>query len=662
MASKCKLAPVSARSIPRLELQAAVLGVRLAEIICAASTIVLTRIVFWTDADNTITWLQSPKRRYTQYVGLRISEILAFSKADDWRWTPSEENPADIATKTNEKDRMSMWINGPGFLKKPEIYWPKRKKNIDQQQPLEILKVLHVNVASEKIHVVADPQRVGSWRKMVRATAQAKRFIAGRHRKRGELTSEELHNAEIDLHREAQLDFAEERRLITAEKQHTISKTSELHGTEMFIDEDGVMRLQGRNTQADLSFDAKHPILLPRRNLITKRILEHYHKSYLHENTQTTLNELRQRYLIKRCRTMINKVAHECQTCIVNRAKPIFPQMADHPIERLAFNRPSFTNVGVDYFGPMTTTTNGVKKKRWGVLFTCLTTRAIHLELAHSLTGKSCLRCVENFTTRRGFPQSMRSDNGTNFVWAAENCEDLLGRKLEWKFIPPAAPSQGGAWERLVKSVKRALYQLEIPEHMDDEQLLNFLIKAEALVNARPLTEIPIHPSEPALTPNHFLFGNSNAKPGNAEIETLEDTDTVYNRLLLDRAEQGRLLAHFWKRWSEEYLPLIAIRQKWKRKTEKLEVGDLVFICERAGWIRGVVEDVTIDPWTDQVREAEVRTARRTYRRPALNIAKIRISGCSTNNDAEIPTPESTSEQITGPMTRARKRKQEIQH
>lgn len=128
------------------------------------------------------------------------------------------------------------------------------------------------------------------------------------------------------------------------------------------------------------------------------------------------------------------------------------------------------------------------------------------MELAHSLSGESCKRFVENFVNRRGTPRVMRSDNGTNLVWTALNYKDKYGNPLNWKFIPPAAPAQGGAWERLVRSVKRALSQMEIPQELSDEQLQNFLIKAEALVNSRPLTEIPTHPSEPALTPNHFLF------------------------------------------------------------------------------------------------------------------------------------------------------------
>lgn len=101
-ATKCKLAPTKLQSIPRLELQAAVLGIKLAEMVRSASTVNLTRTVYWTDAYNTIWWINSSKWRYKQFVALRVAEILSSSNAADWRWVPGTANPADIATKPDK--------------------------------------------------------------------------------------------------------------------------------------------------------------------------------------------------------------------------------------------------------------------------------------------------------------------------------------------------------------------------------------------------------------------------------------------------------------------------------------------------------------------------------------------------------------------------------
>lgn len=292
----------------------------------------------------------------------------------------------------------------------------------------------------------------------------------------------------------------------------------------------------------------------------------------------------------------------------------------------------AFTNVGIDTFGPIITTIGRRNEKRWGILFTCLTTRAVHLEMAYSLSGESCIKCVENFVNRRGKPKVIRSDNGTNFVYAARIIAAEWNDGPEWKFIPPPAPHQGGAWERLVRSVKRALKDMKMPQKVNDEELQNFLGKAEALINARPLTEIPNHPWHTALTPNHFLLGNANGTTDTF----LDETEQTYSRLLQDREEQQRLIREFWDRWSKEYLPLIAARTKWKHPSTPLKTGDLVFICEPNGWIRGVVEDTLEDPETQQVREVSIRTRNKTYRRPTTKVAKIWTE--QRDRDAEEPT------------------------
>lgn len=637
-ASKCKLAPMSQKSIPRLELQAAVLGVRLAEMIRTASSVELVRVVFWTDAQNNLWWINSANRRYKQYVALRIAEILSFSKPSDWRYVPSALNPADIATKptdTDNSDILDKWFNGPAFLREGEDRWPITTIT-EPMQPLETLKVMTVRIPDPDFRAVADPIRVGTWSKLVRATAYARRFMEGSTRGRGQLSTEEMECAETELYREAQREFSVELAYIKSSKKYFITTKGELKGLNVFLDKNGIMRYMSRNVSVPgLNYDTMFPIVMPRRHPITKRILEHYHRSHLHESTQTVLNEIRQRFLIRRCRTMINKIIRDCQWCAVNRAKPVFPQMANHPRDRMALKRRAFSSTGVDLFGPIYVKVGRSRYKRWGVLFTCLTTRAVHLELAHSLSGESCVRCIQNFANRRGIPRVIRSDNGTNFVWASKYYKDKYGRQPTWKFIPPAAPSQGGAWERLVRSVKRALSQMEIPECISDEELQNFLIKAESLINARPLTEVPTHPSQPALTPNHFLFGNSTGEPGEGsdDLDEMEDTDAVYERLLIERDEHRELLRHFWSRWSKEYLPLIAARCKWQRKTEPLAPGDLVFICEDTGWIRGVIEEAYVDPETEQVREVIVQTTGRRYRRPASKVAKIRINDKEAGGD-----------------------------
>ena len=166
------------------------------------------------------------------------------------------------------------------------------------------------------------------------------------------------------------------------------------------------------------------------------------------------------------------------------RAATIQPIMADLPKERLAYQSPPFSNTGVDNFGPFYVTVRRTTEKRWGLLFTCLTTRAVHVEVVPSMYTSSCLMRVERFVSHWGTPAMMWSDNGTNIIggekelrecmekWNTLNiAADLAHKGIRWRFKPPSAPHQGGIWERLVRSFKRVLYTILGTRRLTDEVL-----------------------------------------------------------------------------------------------------------------------------------------------------------------------------------------------
>ena len=183
---------------------------------------------------------------------------------------------------------------------------------------------------------------------------------------------------------------------------------------------------------------------------------------------------------------------------------------------------PPFTNTGVDYFDSFYVTVRQTTEKRWGFLFTCLTTRAVHVEVVPFMDTSSCLMGVERFISRRGTPAMIRSDNGTDFIgaekelrecmkkWNALNINAELAHKgNKWRFNPPSAPHQGGIWEMLVRSFKRVLYTILGTRRFTDEALNTSFCLVEHALNARPLTPVSADSSDlGAITLHHFLFGN----------------------------------------------------------------------------------------------------------------------------------------------------------
>lgn len=319
---------------------------------------------------------------------------------------------------------------------------------------------------------------------------------------------------------------------------------------------------------------------------------------------------------------------------------------------RLAMYTPSFTHTGVDYFGPLYVAVGRRIEKRWGCLFTCLSTSAIHIEIAHNLDVNSFVLCYRNLLNRRGTVRHLYSDRGTNFVGSEKIAEILTDPSITWHFNPPHAPHMGGAWERLVRSVKRALMEALPQRNPTDEILRSALIEVEALVNSRPLTYVPIDSNQAnALTPNDFLG-----------IHTVVDANHVPDdspETLINNYKTSLVIANkFWRRWVTEYLPELTRRSKWFEETPELKQGDLVIVVDpnskRGEWPKGIVEAVKRSK-DGRVRSAEVRTIHGIKNRPASKLAPLLIKqswtsdthhpleGTVKSRSSTTPIPHSTN-------------------
>lgn len=258
--------------------------------------------------------------------------------------------------------------------------------------------------------------------------------------------------------------------------------------------------------------------------------------------------------------------------------------------------------------------------------------------MAYSLTTSSCCIVVRNFITRRGTPRQFFSDNGTNLRATEKELReslsqvDFTGLEAEftspytkWTFIPPASPHMGGAWERMVRSIKTVMYQIVTPTtRLTDEKLHNLFLEVEQIVNSRPLTYLALDTADQeALTPNHFLLGSSSGLKPVGDFE-------IADKFARASWRHSQYLAEmFWKRWVAEVLPSLTRRTNWFEKAKPIEVGNVVVIIDpnspRYSWPKGVVVS-TIPGKDGQVRSAIVRTTQGQYHRPATKLAVLDVS------------------------------------
>ncbi|KAL0881791.1 hypothetical protein ABMA27_001572 [Loxostege sticticalis] len=628
-AAKARVAPIKAQTIPRLELQACLIGARLATTIIREHRWQPHRVVYWTDSRTVLHWINNDRVRYPPYVAHRLNEISELTEPEQWKWVPTRDNVADDATRivNDVKCKDDRWFIGPSFLYENEDSWPSL--NVIDDCDIGRHDDIVLNVTNVEWSV-PDAGRFSKHERLVRAMAYVLLFIDKCLRRANEMSMTHIRKAEEWLVKRAQSEtFGED--IERLRRGQNLKMSSRIRKLDPFIDEDGVLRARGRTRAAGVSAPDTTPVILDGSHPYARLLCNREHRRAHHSHNERVVNDIRQRYWILRLRPAVRAVAYKCAFCRMRKTKPVRPITGDLPRARLeAFTRP-FSNCGLDYFGPMTVTVGRRHEKRWGALFTCLTTRAVHIEIVSSLSTDSAIMALRRMGARRGWPQVMYSDNATNFrgadkelreavtEWEPSLRDYALTQRIEWLYISPGAPHQGGAWERMIRSVKSALRVTLNEKAPRDEVLHTLLVEVEHTMNARPLTHVPVSADDPeALTPNHFLVGGSHGLPITGPCETATKKTWRVAQALADE---------YWRRWLKEYLPELIPRRGARDVNEAaIKPGDLVIVADhtlpRNVWPRGVVTQVHPGP-DGGVRNVEVRTKGGVFRRPASRLAVL---------------------------------------
>ena len=385
-----------------------------------------------------------------------------------------------------------------------------------------------------------------------------------------------------------------------------LRKTNSLYKLDPSMDQDGFIRVGGRIRRANVPDDVKHPVIIQRKGHLTELLIKHDHLKVNHMGRGMTHNELRQNgYWVINGSAGVARFISSCVTCRRLRRPTEQQKMACLPEDRLE-PAPPFSYCAVDYFGSFIVKERRSEVKRYGVLFTCIGSRSVHLETANSLDSSSFINALSRFMSRSG---SVRSDQGTNFVGAQNELkaalsemnqdhvqEHLLRNGCEWiafQMNMPLCSHMGGTWEHLIRSVRSALEPLlsKVGSQLDEETLRTLMTEVECIVNSRPLSVdylCDAQAPEP-LTPNHLLT----MKPKRVLLPPGEfQRADVYCRKCWRRVQY--FANQFWLRWRNEYLHMLQVQRKWIQPKRNLAVGDVVISKEskaaRNKWPLGRVQ------------------------------------------------------------------------
>ena len=602
---KSRVAPIKSITVPRLELTAAVLSVRVSEQLKKELDIKLSGEVFWTDSKVVLGYIGNSVRRFHVYVANRIQEIQEKSSITQWRYVNTKANPADEASKglRAHELKMSKWICGPAFLWKDEKEWPVSEseefEELKYDDP-EVKKIVIMTTSASPMwpSLIERLAYFSDWLRAKKAVSLCRPFVSKLRARVQQRSAHYLKNSDVSQFKPATVqEMCEAESVILKATQqeaklNTIMSSS-LRQLDPYTDVHGIIRVGGRLKFSSLPDEYTHPAILPKSSHVTELILQYYHNKVNHQGRGITINELRANgFWVLGASALVARLIRKCVICNKLRAKTQKQRMSDLPEDRVEPS-PPFLYSAVDYFGPYIIKERRKEIKRFGVLFTCMASRAIHLEVANTLDTNSFICALRRFICRRGPIRQLRSDQGSNFVGAKRELlnaleeldqlkivRELQSHDCDWfsfRMNTPSASHMGGVWERQIRSARNVLNTLleKNGAQLDDEALRTLFCEAEAIVNSRPLTvDSLVEPLSPnPLTPNHLLTLKTKVvlpPPG-----IFQDAD-IYSRKRWRRVQH--LANEFWIRWKKEYLLSLQKRQKWLKVHRNMRVGDIVII------------------------------------------------------------------------------------
>ena len=293
---------------------------------------------------------------------------------------------------------MLTWVNGPQFLWEPEHTWPVEKDvQMVSDTDVEVKYSLKVNLASPSVNIINALEKITSWKKIKRIMAvimKYKETLLNLAKKRKANTVGPI--VDMNLQQKAETAVIKlcqkrtfQKEISTLENGRAISSQCSIFKLDPFLDNDGVLRVGGRIKKANLDYRLKHPVLLPKEGHITHAIIRDHHEKVALAGRGMTINDIHNHgYWIISCTSAVKSAISKCVECRKLHGKVCQQKMGNLPADRLS-EEPPFTYCGVDMFGPFLVRDGRKTQKRYGAMFTCLSSRAVHIEVTSNLTTDS---------------------------------------------------------------------------------------------------------------------------------------------------------------------------------------------------------------------------------------------------------------------------------
>ena len=681
-------------SIPRLELLAARLAAIVRDLLVRESGETFDNIYMFSDSITVLNWICDYDRKFKTFENFRVKKIRSLTETSEWRYIKSKDNPADICShglNADETDKWHFLHTGPAWLADPVDKWPPSRPQaptplrveisaitaISDYSPIQLLAT-HATTETPLIH--QDEETTLDWRlkraskeslwlRKVKAIVNTGKVFSCflefcRRKKKNEsmkglvldlkLKADEFKQGEISLVNAIQLNhFSKEiltllRSGVTSPNARSeLRMKSGLTNLNPFLDDNLILRAGGRIAKSEtVTYDFKFPKILPQHDIHVNSLINHVHQKNLHPTINHTFQLLRGEYMVLGGRTTVNHVLRRCLPCQKVDKRPVPQKEGELPYHRVNYIKP-FLATGIDVLGPFPVRHGGRgTTKRWVLLSTCMSTRAISLLSLKDMTTPTLINALIKLHNQFPGIEVIHSDNGSNFKGASREIkeavkswnkeqidQELISKGITWNFNPPNAPHTGGVWERLVRSAKRHLKFILESDNLHVDTFETALSQVSAILNDRPLTHASSDINDMrTLSPSNFLYPYL-ISPSSSTI--LPPIPITGDHLRGSWRDVRRLATIFQERWRKEYLTSLLPQTKWQKSYPSLYIGQLVLLVDdnekRSHWkIARVEKLLSLDK--NHIRRVLVTTAdKKQYERHCTKLVPLELEQSSDN-------------------------------
>ena len=590
--SKTKVTPAKKATMPKLELSASLLGARLVNKVCSSISVKNNPKVD-TGFESKYIFMDSKIALGTlnkghlsnDFSGNCAAEIRGKTEGFIFGWVASEHNIADLGSRgaaPTQVDKNSEWQKGPTWLYAPVEEWP-----MEVYPLVELPSVNNI----EKVESVIDIEKFSSLHNLHKHTALCLKFARSRGNGKPALDCNwKKIVLSPDDYREAE-KFWVKKVSESVLKLYEKGKLQSLRPSTNWDDSGNYRKVITSGRLGELlkiGYDVDELTVLDPSHTYTKLVLKDLH-DVDHGGDDRVVWKSREKYWIPQARRIVKGIRNRCYRCKLLNKRNAQQMMAPLPSTRV-LPTPAWTYTSIDLFGPIEhvdMVRKRLKEKCWGVVFTCMVSRAVHLDLTQAYHTDALLQAIRRFMALRGAPKEFLSDQGSQMIACSKELAGIFElidwnvikgwcakHTIAWKLVPPQAQHMNGVTEALIRSTKNILKQTLDGKRLNYAETQTVLHEAAQVMNCRPLGNYSRPGSDPLdggpITPNHLLLGRATSRIPDLQFTNVSNVKRM--KFLQNCTEE------FWNKWRVVVFHSLVPQYKWHRKHRNVQVNDVVLL------------------------------------------------------------------------------------